>query len=440
MKLAGWGNYPELDCNIVRPRNEQELRDALKKGAAIARGNGRAYGDSALNQNQTIDMRQFNRMLDFNNANGLLTVEAGVLLADIIETFLGRGWFPAVTPGTKFVTIGGLIAADVHGKNHHKDGSFASFIEWIDVRVSESEVRRCSRHQDSDLFAWTIGGMGLTGIIEKAAFYLRPVQSGWIEQTTWIAENLDQCLMKMRETSSSTYSVAWIDCLSRGPSLGRSILMLGEHAEAENLPQDYAADPFKTPRRRSARVPFTLPPFLLNQFTIRAFNALYYWNGKRNVGSALVDWDSYFYPLDSIKDWNKIYGRNGFMQFQCAIPDALSQAGLSQLLELISRNGSGSFLAVLKQFGTERTGLSFPMRGFTLALDFPINKSTLKLASQLDKIVLAHQGRFYLAKDSRMSIETWNKSEPRGPSFRAFRQNHRLNERFSSAQSQRLGL
>ena len=229
MELSGWGRYPRVDCRLLRPRALKELQDAVANGPLIARGLGRAYGDSALNQNSTIDMSGFNRMLDFEPQSGVLTTEAGVSLAEIIEVFLPRGWFPSVTPGTKFVTVGGAIAADVHGKNHHKDGSFRNCVEWLDVLGADGEIRRCSTTENNEMFAYTIGGMGLTGIILRAAIRLHQVETAWIRQETRPATNLRQALAAFEATNDWTYSVAWIDCLSRGDQLGRSLLQLGEH-------------------------------------------------------------------------------------------------------------------------------------------------------------------------------------------------------------------
>lgn len=419
---------------------EAELRAALANSPMIARGMGRAYGDSALNRNATLDMTAFNHMLAFDPANGLLTVEAAVVLGDIIDAFLPRGWFPPVTPGTKFVTVGGMIAADVHGKNHHKHGSFGTFVEWIDLLGPDGMVRRCSRSKNSVLFGWTIGGMGLTGVILRAAFRLQPVESGWIRQQTIAAPDLDRAMAAFENADSWTYSVAWIDCLARGRSLGRSLLMLGEHARRDELDTARRSDPLAAPERRKLRVPCNAPAWALNRWSVSAFNRGYYQQGVRKAGQSLVDWDTYFYPLDAILDWNRIYGRRGFAQFQCVLPLAASRDGLRALLQAISASGQGSFLAVLKRFGAQESCFSFPMEGYTLALDFPVNGKALALMDRLDRITLDHGGRFYLAKDARMSGETFRKADRRVADFGVLRQQHGLNGRFASAQSERLGL
>lgn len=441
MKLSGWGRYPVLEARTHRPRSVDALRDlVLSEPNLIARGNGRAYGDSAINTSATIETRHINRMIAFDPASGQLVAEAGVLLGDIIAAFLPRGWFPMVTPGTKFVTLGGAIATDVHGKNHHKDGSFRTCVDWIDVMGPDGEIRRCSTQDDATLFDHTLGGMGLTGIILRAAIYLRPVETAWICQKTIPAQNLKAAMVAFEASQDATYSVAWIDCLGTGGNLGRSLVMLGEHATRNDLSLDKAQAPFQIKPKRKLSVPIDFPGLALNSLTVRAFNALYYWAGARKTGEKLVDWDSYFYPLDAILGWNRIYGRKGFAQFQCALPLDRSEAGLTALLAEIAKAGSGSFLAVLKRFGKQDSAFSFPMEGYTLALDFPVTTKTLALLERLDRITIDHGGRFYLAKDSRMSATTLRASDPRAADFHAHRDSHGFTSRFRSAQSERLAL
>ena len=440
MMISGWGRFPRQDCVLNRPRSESELRDLVGAGPLIARGNGRGYGDCAQNPANTVEMLRFNRMLAFDPATGQLVAEAGVLLKDVIDCFLPRGWFPSVTPGTKFVTIGGMVAADVHGKNHHGEGSFGAFVDWLEVLGADGEVRRCDSSTNAELFACTIGGMGLTGIIVRVAFRLRPVESGWIRQATLPAPDLDTAMGLFEDFSTATYSVAWIDCLAGGRSLGRSAVMLGEHAAAWELPRRMRAAPFRTPRRKMIPVPFEAPSGLLNRITVKAFNAAYYHTHAKSGGTRLVDWDSYFYPLDALADWNRIYGGRGLLQFQCALPLAGARDGLAELLRTISASGQGSFLAVLKRLGERQSGaFSFPMEGYTLALDFPVSPQTLALMERIDRIVVDHGGRFYLAKDSRMSAQTLRDSDGRVAEFVARRQQLGA-ANFQSSQSERLAL
>lgn len=441
MKLSGWGRYPVLEARTYQPRSVEALQQlVVSEPSLIARGNGRAYGDSAINASATVETRHINRIMAFDPASGQLIAEAGVLLGDIIAAFLPRGWFPMVTPGTKFVTLGGAIAADVHGKNHHRDGSFRNCVDWIEVMGADGETQRCSPQDHAALFNHTLGGMGLTGIILCAAIRLRPVETAWIRQSTIAAPNLKAAMAAFEAAQDATYSVAWIDCLGTGSNLGRSLVMLGEHAVRADLSPRQAQAPFQIKSKRKLSIPIDFPAFTLNSLTVRAFNALYYWAGTRKTGTQLVDWDSYFYPLDAILGWNRIYGRKGFAQFQCALPMDRSEAGLTALLSEIAKAGSGSFLAVLKRFGKQDSAFSFPMEGYTLALDFPVMPKTLALLERLDQITIAHGGRFYLAKDSRMTSATLRASDPRAADFQAHRDSHGLTSRFRSAQSERLAL
>lgn len=439
-RLSGWGRYPALDCRVETPRDEEALARLVSRGSLIARGGGRAYGDSALNPGLTVSMRRFSRFVDFDPATGFLTAEAGVSLAEIIAAFLPRGWFPTVTPGTKHATLGGLIAADVHGKNHHVAGSFGAHVGWLDLMTAEGQVLRASPEENAGLFAATVGGMGLTGVILRASVRLVPVESAWIRQETVAAPDLDAAMEAFEASAAWPYSVAWIDCLARGPSLGRSIVHRGAHARLADLDAGRLAYPFRVPGRTRATVPLDLPSWALNGTAMRAFNAAYYARGARSAGTSLVDWDRFFYPLDAIGDWNRVYGARGFVQFQCVIPEERARAGLAALLRAVSESGRGSFLAVLKQFGAQESAFSFPRAGWTLALDFPATPGALGLVDRLDRIALDHGGRFYLAKDARMRRETFAASEPRAEAFTALRRETGADRRFRSLQSERLGL
>jgi FAD/FMN-containing dehydrogenase len=379
-------------------------------------------------------------MIAFDSDSGRLIAEAGVFLGDIIAAFLPRGWFPMVSPGTKFVTLGGAIAADIHGKNHHQEGSFRNCVDWVDVMGPDGETRRCSAGDNAVLFDHTLGGMGLTGVILRAAIRLRPVETAWIRQTTIATSNLTAAMAAFEAAQEATYSVAWIDCLATEGNLGRSLVMLGEHAARTDLSPRQAQMPFRVKPKLKLRVPIDLPAFTLNSLTVRAFNALYYWAGTRKTGTQLVDWDSYFYPLDAILGWNLIYGRKGFVQFQCALPLDTSESGITALLCEITKARCGSFLAVLKRLGKQDSAFSFPMEGYTLALDFPVTPKTLALLERLDQITIAHGGRFYLAKDSRMTKATLHVSDPRAADFHAHRDSQGFTRRFHSAQSERLSL
>lgn len=441
MKLTGWGRFPVVETHLTAPRDIDALRVLVTGNTrVIARGNGRSYGDSAIGAPCTVDMRHFDHMLSFDAETGHLVAEAGVLLGDVIEAFLPRGWFPLVTPGTKFVSLGGAIAADVHGKNHHVDGSFGACVDWIDLMGPDGQVRRISPTEDADLFRHTLGGMGLTGVIVRAAIRLRAVETAWIKQVTHPAPNLGAAMDLFEQHGHVPYSVAWIDCMGKGAHLGRSLVILGDHATRADLDAKKVAKPLDAGHKGARSVPLDFPGFALNRWTVRAFNELYYRMGTWYKGEALVDWDTYFYPLDAILKWNRIYGRRGFSQFQCVLPLDTSRAGLTELLEAIADAGAGSFLAVLKRFGPQDSAFSFPMEGYTLALDFPMKPHTLDLLDQLDAIALAHGGRFYLAKDGRMRADTLREADPRVADFEAMRDARGLKDHFASAQSERLSL
>ena len=374
--LSGWGRYPRVSgASVLAPANEAELRQCvLQAEQVIARGNGRSYGDAALGLKTSISTAKMNRLLDFDDKTGALVVESGVLLADILDIFLPRGWFPPVTPGTKFVTVGGMVAADVHGKNHHLHGTFGSFVNWLDVMLADGRVVRCSLTEHADLFYATIGGMGLSGIILRISFTLQPVETAWIRQRVVVSENLAETLAAFEQAEQCTYSVAWIDCQAKGRKMGRSLLYCGEHAKVAELDAAKQHAPLEIPLRRKKTVPFDAPVWALNSWVVRAFNALYYWRGKQaarqtQAVAQLVDWDTYFYPLDAILHWNRIYGRRGFVQFQCVLPKEQAQAGLAALLHAIAQARQGSFLAVLKLLGKQDSFFSFPMEGYTLGVD-----------------------------------------------------------------------
>ena len=437
--ISGWGLYPRIEANKIKPKTLEELRNIILSNSLIARGNGRSYGDSAINRLNTIDMTGFNRFLDFNEKEGFVIAQSGILLKDIIDTFLPKGWFPHVTPGTKYVTLGGMVAADVHGKNHYKAGTFSKYIEWIEIINHNGEVVRCSRKENKELFLWTIGGMGLTGIILNVAFYLKRVKTSWINQSKLVCKNINQTFEFFESNIDSTYSVAWIDCYSKGNNLGRSVLMLGEHAKVDEISSNKKLNPFKTSKKKKLSIPFFFPSFVLSNFSVKIFNSLNYIASKISGRNCIVDWDTFFYPLDKILNWNKIYGSKGFAQFQCVIPLSESKKGISEMLNLISNSKSSSFLAVLKRFGQDESHFSFPMEGYSLALDFPINKENLLLMNLLDEITIKYGGRFYLVKDSRMMKKIFESSDVRIKNFKAFREN-KLNKKFTSCQSERLGL
>lgn len=437
--LSGWGRYPIAECALHQPDSPAALVEALGGiPDGIARGNGRAYGDASLNRHAVVGMLRLDKLIDFDPLTGAIICEAGLLLSELIAAMLPRGWFPPVTPGTKFVTIGGMIASDVHGKNHHGAGSFCDHVEWIDLALGDGRVLRCSPTENAALFAATCGGMGLTGIVLRARFRLLKVETSMVRQRTLRAPTLAHAFALFEGTLGWTYSVAWIDCLASGRDLGRSAIILGEHALLDDIPADRRAAPLDRPARTAKRVPIDFPAAALSRIPVMMFNKLYY--AVQRERDAIVDIDPYFYPLDALLEWNRIYGRRGFVQYQCVLPLAESEKGMTRLLRDIAAAGQASFLAVLKRFGKGSFGLlSFPMEGYTLALDFPANDSNFRLLARLDAITREHGGRIYLAKDARtdaLSVAGY----PHLDSFRAIRREFGFDTRFSSLQSQRLAL
>ena len=352
------------------------------------------------------------------------------MLSEIIEAFVPRGWFLKVTPGTKLITIGGAIASDVHGKNHHVEGCFSSCVEEFTLILPNGEIKNVKK--DDELFLATCGGMGLTGVILDAKISLKKINSKYINQTTIKTKNLKETFEAFEKYSHMPYSVAWIDCLASGEDIGKCLLMVGDFADDGKLD-------FK--EKKKINIPFNFPSFALNSLSVKAFNWLYYKKAPDGESKQKVDIDTFFYPLDAINNWNRIYGKSGFTQYQFILPKEKSYDGLKEILEKISKSGKGSFLAVLKLYGKENENyLSFPMKGYSLALDFKIEKGIFELLNSLDEIVLKYGGRIYLTKDVRVSKETFEKGYPNIEKFRELRKKYAMSEKFVSLQSKRVGI
>ena len=399
-KLSGWGGYPVAESYVQRPEKIRQL--SVSSHATIPRGCGRAYNDAAINgDGDVVMMERLNRFLSFDAETGMLLVEAGVTVGEILEHFVPRGWFLPVVPGTKRVTVGGCVAADVHGKNHHAFGTFSSSVREIELMLADESVKKVSPAEDPALFWATVGGMGLTGIITTVLLQLMPIQSAYMQVRHTATKSLNETLELLSGTFRDVpYSVAWLDCFA----MGKGVVMTGDHLEDGKK---------KIPRLQKERA-LPLPSVLLNSATARLFNRLYYWVQSQKNKPFVIDYDRYFFPLDSVANWNRFYGDCGFVQYQCVISEEKAQEGFTAILKLLSGSGHHPYLAVLKRMGAEGEGLlSFPKEGFTLALDMPIKDGLFPLLDTLDELVLSFGGRNYLAKDGRMKSETFRAMYPR---------------------------
>jgi FAD/FMN-containing dehydrogenase len=393
----------------------------------IPYGNGRSYGDSAL-ADKIVYVKPYNNFLAFDAQKGILECQAGVLLSEILDAFVKRGWFLKVTPGTKLITVGGAIASDVHGKNHHVEGCFSECVEEMTLMLPDGEIKSCKK--GDALFHATCGGMGLTGVILSAKISLKKINSKHINQTTIKTKNLKETFEAFEKYEDMPYSVAWIDCLAQNEEIGKCLLMVGDFANDGDL--EYKS-------KKKLTIPFTFPSFALNNLSVKAFNWLYYAKAPEGISKQKVDIDTFFYPLDAIGDWNKIYGSGGFTQYQFILPKESSYDGLKEILGKIAASGKGSFLAVLKLYGkANKNYLSFPMEGYSLALDFKIEAGLFELLDILDKVVVCYGGRIYLTKDVRVSRETFEQGYPLIEAFRTFRKENNMDKKLNSLQSKRV--
>ncbi|MDR3474694.1 MAG: FAD-binding oxidoreductase [Devosia sp.] len=412
--VRAWGRVHKYRHDLARPSFRDELPGLLaENGAAdrklLAIGLRRSYGNSGLNADGgLLDMSGLDRLISFDPETGVLEAEAGASLAEILDFALPRGYFLPVTPGTRFVTLGGAIANDVHGKNHLTAGTFGRWVREIELLRTDGSSHVLRPDENTGLFAATIGGLGLTGIITRVALELKPVSSGDMDVETIPFDSLAAFFTILREPAPGyEYDVAWVDCLAGGAALGRGLFTRARHSAQGGL--DVRA------RRGGPSFPVDLPGFALNRFSIGAFNALYYAVGRMKAGRGRSPYGSYFYPLDSIGQWNRMYGKAGMYQYQSVVPPEAGEAATAEMLRQISKAGQGSFLVVLKSFGSLSSPgmLSFPREGITLALDFPNRgPSTLQLLDRLDAVVREAGGRLYPAKDGRLPPDMFRSGYP----------------------------
>ena len=402
---VSWGRWPRYEQRIIALTNRFEPLPTADP--MLVFGNGRSYGDVCLNAGGTLlAARGLDRFISFDATSGVLECEAGVLLSEIIGLTLPHGWFPPVTPGTALVTVGGAIANDVHGKNHHRAGSFGHHLLSFELRRSSGEVLRCAPDQHADWFAATIGGLGLTGMISTARLQMRHVPGEWIAGDSQRFGNLEEFFALAAQSDAAyEYTVAWLDCAATGRKLGRGVFMRGNHLQHDARP----------PRGHSLQFPLTPPISPVTGLSVRLFNELYFHRPAARQAHAIWHYQPFLFPLDRLLDWNRLYGPRGFFQYQCVLPGAVATAALPEMLQLVAGSRQGSFLVVLKQFGDQpsRGLLSFPRPGVTLALDFPNRgEPTLQLLESLDSITRAAGGAVYPAKDARMSAQSFQQYFP----------------------------
>lgn len=421
--LLSWGNYPFFPqvshrCFWRDALIEKLSTLHLEVGSTLPFGNGRSYGDSCLAASgHVISLKALDRFISADWKSGRIVAEAGIMLDQILRIAIPHGWFLTVTPGTKFTTLGGAIANDVHGKNHHIQGTFGRHVKRLSLLRSEQGRLTCSPEENSELFCATIGGLGLTGIIEWADIQLTPIRSSRINCTLERFNSLSDFFTLAKELDKKhEFGVAWVDCIAKGKNIGRGVYMAG----------DFAQDDYLQIKKihRPINIPITPPISLINGFSLRAFNGIYWHRQPKHRKFQQVCFESFFFPLDRILNWNRIYGCKGFSQYQCLIPEKHAETAIQQLLNTIAKSGSGSFLAVLKRFGNLSSPgwLSFPGPGTTLTLDFPRNTSLLPhLFNRLDTIVREAGGRHYPAKDTHVSGEDFRRCFPAWKKIEALR-------------------
>jgi FAD/FMN-containing dehydrogenase len=432
--LSGWGRLPAPGRELQSERLESATR-----GATLCRGLGRSYGDSslpALPSDKVVSTVLADRLLSFDAEAGVLRAEAGLSLAEVNRLVMPQGWFPPVTPGTKFVTLGGMVASDVHGKNHHRAGCFGAHVRSLRLRLADDSIVDCSPQHLPDLFWASVGGMGLLGHILEVEFQLERIASPWIWQESERIGNIDEFLSAFAGTASEwPMTMGWIDCVSGGSALGRGILIAGRWATREESKPEPPAEP------RKRTFPFPLPRWSPNPFTnlARAFNFAYYYKHIPRQKRGIVSPETFFYPLDAILHWNRVYGSQGFTQFQCVLPRAAGAHAVREFMVEVTRLGGASPVCVIKDCGPEGQGLlSFPLEGTSIAIDMAVTSDTQRIVDRLNDFVVAAGGRIYLTKDRFTRAEHFRAMEPRLPRFLAAREQWDPGRKLRSAQSVRL--
>ncbi len=425
-RFQSWGRFPNADQEVCALRWLDTAVPESGGKTLLPYGLGRSYGDSCLNDGGTlVETSGMNRFIKFDVEAGTIRCEAGVSLDEVLKLIVPKGWFLPTTPGTKFITVGGAIANDIHGKNHHVAGTFGCHVIGFELLRSDGTRHLCTSESNTDLFKATIGGLGLTGLITWAEFKLKKVSNAWIDMESIKFEGIEEFLELSKSSDKDwEYTVSWIDCVAQGKGMGRGIFMRGNHSPASVLSRKVHDEPRIT-------APFDCPNLMLNSLSIKAFNTVYYGKQRAKKAKTRVHYDPFFYPLDAVNDWNRIYGKRGFFQYQFVIPFEGGLETMNEILRMITASKQGSFLAVIKTFGAKESPgmMSFPKPGITLALDFPNRgASTLKLFKELDALVDASGGLLYPAKDARMSPTFFQKGYPQWEAFSEF-----VDPKFSSS-------
>jgi decaprenylphospho-beta-D-ribofuranose 2-oxidase len=444
-KLSPWALRPTITGGVLYPPTRDQVPALLQPvaGGLLPIGALRSYGDSCVNPGGThLSTNAFTQFFEFDEATGAVSCDSGVTLRTILERTASRGWFLPIVPGTMLSSVGGAVSCDVHGKSHHRHGSFSASVIQFELITANGQTHICSREQNPELFWATIGGLGQTGVITRVSLELARISSAYISMQHARTQNLEETL-KLCLTLEDDFSVCWVDSLARGKHLGRGVLMVGHHASAEEVAElspDLA--PFSSPRELHLKLPFFVPSVLTGQLTWRAFNAAYYAAEGRHPPHRLLHYRPYFFPLDGVAHWNRIYGRNGFLEYQFAVPIEAAEPVCREVLDCLSRSGNGSFLAVLKRLGPSSGGhLSFPIEGITLAVDMPAGGPEQDaILRHLDEVVANAGGRIYLVKDSRMDASFVPRMYPRLNEWAEIVNRHDPEQLFTSSMVRRLNL
>ncbi len=428
-QISGWGRNTIVSTNIFFPKNLSQLKKNIKK-SCIARGLGRSYGDSSINSQNTIITTKLRKIIKFDKKNGILEAESGVSIEQILILIVKEGWFLPVTPGSKKVTLGGMIASDVHGKNHHRVGNFSNYILSFKILNNKKKLIVCSKKKNTRIFNYTIGGMGLTGIVYSCKIKLKKIESDQIFLDKIKNYNLKETLKCINASKNWEYNVAWIDTSSNLKQIGRSIVTRGFFLKKKEVPS------YSRNKLIIENLPNIFPNFFMNGFLIKILNFLYFTFSKSEKKTSSIE--DFFYPLDKINNWNIIYGNKGFISYQCSVPFNNSYSSIYQILKILRENKIYSFVSVLKSMGKNNKRLSFGQKGFTLVFDFPLYPKVIDVLDKLDLVILKNRGKVYMTKDSRISKENFEKinREFKDNNFNKLRKKNKFF--FSSMQSERL--